>query len=101
MPRRGVVAGTPQFMSPEQARGNAVDRRSDLFSLGSVLYAMCTGHSPFRAESTMGVLRRGREVVRIVKADGGPIFKNVGNGIGVPMGDRRTRSTVGGTHSDC
>jgi len=58
MTRSGVVAGTPQFMSPEQARGNAVDPRSDLFSLGSVLYAMCTGHSPFRAESTMGVLRR-------------------------------------------
>jgi WD40 repeat protein len=45
-------------MSPEQARGEPIDARADLFSLGSVLYAMCTGHSPFRAETMMAVLRR-------------------------------------------
>ena len=54
----GVVSGTPQYMAPEQARGEAMDHRADLFSLGSVMYAMCTGHSPFRAETLMGVLRR-------------------------------------------
>jgi serine/threonine protein kinase len=54
----GVIAGTPQYMSPEQARGEAIDARSDLFSLGSVLYAMCAGRSPFRAETTYGVLHR-------------------------------------------
>lgn len=58
MTRSGVIAGTPQYMSPEQACGAGVDHRSDLFSLGSVLYAMCTGHSPFRAETTFGILRR-------------------------------------------
>ena len=54
----GIVAGTPQYMAPEQARGEAVDHRADLFSLGSTLYAMCTGYPPFRAESAVAVLRR-------------------------------------------
>ncbi len=58
MTQTGVVAGTPQYMSPEQARGDPVDHRGDLFSLGSVLYVMCTGRPPFRAETTMGVIRR-------------------------------------------
>jgi serine/threonine-protein kinase len=56
--RTGVVAGTPQYMSPEQSVGEPVDERSDLFSLGSVLYALSTGRPPFRAETTLGVLRR-------------------------------------------
>jgi WD40 repeat protein len=54
----GVVAGTPQYMAPEQARGEPVDVRADLFSLGSVLYAMCTGRPPFQAPGTMAVLKR-------------------------------------------
>ena len=58
MTRSGVIAGTPQYMSPEQARGDNVDGRSDLFSLGSVMYAMCTGRPPFRAETSYGILRR-------------------------------------------
>ncbi len=58
MTRSGVIAGTPQYMSPEQARGEPIDARSDLFSLGSLLYAMCTGHPPFRAETSFGVLHR-------------------------------------------
>jgi serine/threonine-protein kinase len=59
--RSGVIAGTPPYMSPEQAAGLSVDHRSDLFSLGSVLYAMCAGKPPFRGESALAVLRRVEE----------------------------------------
>ncbi|QDV88182.1 serine/threonine-protein kinase [Planctomycetes bacterium TBK1r] len=58
MTRSGVIAGTPQYMSPEQAHGDTIDHRSDLFSLGSLIYFMLAGRSPFRAETTMGVLNR-------------------------------------------
>src|SRR5215468_10309047 len=54
----GVVAGTPQYMSPEQAEGRAINQRTDLFSLSSALYAMCTGRAPFRASGSMAVLKR-------------------------------------------
>ncbi len=54
----GVIAGTPNYMSPEQAKGDQVDHRTDLFSLGAVLYFVATGHPPFRAERAMGVLHR-------------------------------------------
>ncbi|MEX2317002.1 MAG: protein kinase [Pirellulales bacterium] len=56
--RCGIIAGTPQYMSPEQARGEPLDGRSDLFSLGCVLYEMATGVSPFRADSLMATMRR-------------------------------------------
>ncbi|WP_298865548.1 serine/threonine-protein kinase [uncultured Gimesia sp.] len=54
----GIIAGTPHYMSPEQANGDTADQRTDLFSLGSVLYFMATGRPPFRAERAMGVLHR-------------------------------------------
>lgn len=54
----GVIAGTPLYMAPEQARGETLDHRADLFSLGSVLYQMASGRPPFRAANTVAVLKR-------------------------------------------
>lgn len=58
MTRSGAITGTPEFMSPEQARGDSVDCASDIFSLGSVMYALCSGKRPFRAKTSFGVLRK-------------------------------------------
>ncbi|MDP1560929.1 MAG: serine/threonine-protein kinase [Pirellulaceae bacterium] len=56
--RSGAITGTPHYMSPEQASGALIDVRSDLFSLGSVLYFACTGRPAFRAPQIVAVLNR-------------------------------------------
>ena len=53
----GVIAGTPAYMAPCQARGEAPSERSDLFSLGAVLYALCAGRPPFGGDTTAAVLK--------------------------------------------
>lgn len=59
--QEGIVTGTPQYMSPEQASGEKVDHRSDLYSIGVILFEMLTGELPFKSNTPMGFL--GKHIV--------------------------------------
>jgi eukaryotic-like serine/threonine-protein kinase len=67
--RVGDVLGTPQYMSPEQTRGERLDGRSDLFSVGIVMYQALTGHRPFQADSLVAL------AVKIAKDEPPPLEK--------------------------
>jgi serine/threonine-protein kinase len=56
--RTGMIFGTPEYMSPEQARGDKPDHRVDIYAAGCILYEMLTGDVPFHAETFMGVLTK-------------------------------------------
>lgn len=56
--RTGMIFGTPEYMSPEQAQGQQVDHRVDIYAVGCILYHMLTGEVPFKAESFMGILSK-------------------------------------------
>jgi len=56
--RTGVIAGTPRYMAPEQARGETVDHRADLYGLGAVLFTACTAQPPFHGETALSVINK-------------------------------------------
>jgi tetratricopeptide (TPR) repeat protein/predicted Ser/Thr protein kinase len=58
MTQTGMMVGTPEYMSPEQAKGERLDPRSDLFTFGIIFYELLTGHSPYESETAIGTLMR-------------------------------------------
>ena len=81
MTRTGQFMGTPHYMSPEQARGERADIRTDIYAFGVVLYQMFTGELPFSADTPLAVLRQHIEVtppsVRLARADLSPALASV------------------------
>jgi serine/threonine-protein kinase len=66
----GIVLGTPEFMSPEQLRGKALDRRSDVYALGLVAYEMLTGKLPFEGRTQQALM------IARLKQDPTPLYES-------------------------
>jgi HD-like signal output (HDOD) protein len=93
----GMLVGTPLFMAPEQFSGSGVDHRADLFSLGSVLYTLCAGKTPFQGESVLVLMKQistGTPVpLRAVRPDTPPWLINIINKLMAKLPSSRYQST--------
>jgi serine/threonine-protein kinase len=78
----GAIVGTPYFMSPEQVRGDPVDARSDIYSLGALMYRALTGHYPFNGPTPMSVFTKHLTEVPVPPAERAPE-------LGIPSGVSR------------
>ena len=78
----GAIVGTPYFMSPEQVRGDPVDARSDIYSLGALMYRALTGHYPFNGPTPMSVFTKHLTEVPVPPVDRAPE-------LGIPPGVSR------------
>ena len=85
----GVVMGTVSYMSPEQARGQKVDHRTDIFSLGVVLYEMLAGRRPFEGATTSDV------IAALLTAEPPPLRQHCAEAHGGAGADRRQVSGEG------
>src|SRR5476651_743315 len=76
MTQTSAVLGTAQYLSPEQARGESVDARSDVYSTGCLLYELLVGHPPFTGDSPVAVAyQHVREILRIPSSENPAIGK--------------------------
>lgn len=76
--KTGVVFGTPHYMSPEQAGGQTVDHRADIYSLGVIMYEMFTGRVPFEADTFMGVISQHMFVKPVAPTKAVPGIRGLG-----------------------
>jgi serine/threonine protein kinase/cytochrome c-type biogenesis protein CcmH/NrfG len=79
--RLGAILGTPEYMSPEQAEGQEVDHRSDIYSLGIILYEMVTGRVPFESDSLLGLLSKQKNELPVEPKAIDPDIPEILNGV--------------------